>query len=56
MSERFAVAAALDGAGWHPAAWRADSARPGELFTAQPVHEVAPLLAVGVGLGLRRLE
>jgi type IV pilus assembly protein PilM len=27
-----------------------------DLFGAQPVEEVAPLLAVGVGLGLRRLE
>jgi type IV pilus assembly protein PilM len=27
-----------------------------ELFTKQPVEEVAPLLAVGVGLGLRRME
>jgi alkanesulfonate monooxygenase SsuD/methylene tetrahydromethanopterin reductase-like flavin-dependent oxidoreductase (luciferase family) len=25
---------ALDGAGWHPAAWRAEGARPDELFTA----------------------
>ncbi|EDY46829.1 LLM class flavin-dependent oxidoreductase [Streptomyces sp. SPB074] len=28
------LAVALDGAGWHPAAWRARGARPGELFTA----------------------
>ena len=28
------VAVALDGAGWHPAAWRSPDARPGELFTA----------------------
>jgi len=27
-----------------------------ELFSKQPVEEVAPLLAVGVGLGLRRME
>jgi alkanesulfonate monooxygenase SsuD/methylene tetrahydromethanopterin reductase-like flavin-dependent oxidoreductase (luciferase family) len=26
------LAVALDGAGWHPAAWREDDARPGELF------------------------
>jgi alkanesulfonate monooxygenase SsuD/methylene tetrahydromethanopterin reductase-like flavin-dependent oxidoreductase (luciferase family) len=26
---------ALDGAGWHPAAWRAPDARPRELFTAR---------------------
>ncbi|MDT8912911.1 LLM class flavin-dependent oxidoreductase [Amycolatopsis sp. PS_44_ISF1] len=28
------IAVALDGAGWHPAAWREPDARPGELFTA----------------------
>jgi alkanesulfonate monooxygenase SsuD/methylene tetrahydromethanopterin reductase-like flavin-dependent oxidoreductase (luciferase family) len=28
------VAVALDGAGWHPAAWRERDARPDELFTA----------------------
>jgi alkanesulfonate monooxygenase SsuD/methylene tetrahydromethanopterin reductase-like flavin-dependent oxidoreductase (luciferase family) len=28
------LAVALDGAGWHPAAWREDEARPDELFTA----------------------
>ncbi|TYB44126.1 LLM class flavin-dependent oxidoreductase [Actinomadura chibensis] len=29
------LAVALDGAGWHPAAWRAPDARPDELFTAR---------------------
>ncbi|WP_105969778.1 LLM class flavin-dependent oxidoreductase [Streptomyces geranii] len=29
------LAVALDGAGWHPAAWREPVARPGELFTAR---------------------
>ena len=28
------LAAALDGAGWHPAAWRSPDARPGGLFAA----------------------
>ena len=28
------LAVALDGAGWHPAAWREPNARPAELFTA----------------------
>ena len=28
------LAVALDGAGWHPAAWREPDARPRELFTA----------------------
>jgi len=29
------LAVALDGAGWHPAAWREPRARPAELFTAR---------------------
>ncbi|MGF7234873.1 MAG: LLM class flavin-dependent oxidoreductase, partial [Frankia sp.] len=29
------LALALDGAGWHPAAWREPRARPGDLFTAR---------------------
>ena len=29
------LAVALDGAGWHPAAWRADGSRPDELFEAR---------------------
>ena len=29
------LAVALDGAGWHPAAWRTDNARPAELLTAE---------------------
>ncbi|UOQ90480.1 LLM class flavin-dependent oxidoreductase [Agromyces endophyticus] len=29
------IAVALDGAGWHPAAWRDPSARPAELFSAR---------------------
>jgi alkanesulfonate monooxygenase SsuD/methylene tetrahydromethanopterin reductase-like flavin-dependent oxidoreductase (luciferase family) len=32
---RLPVAVALDGAGWHPAAWREPNARPRELFSAQ---------------------
>ncbi|WP_236788911.1 LLM class flavin-dependent oxidoreductase [Amycolatopsis sp. GM8] len=35
MPQNLRLAAALDGAGWHPAAWRAPDARPGELFTAR---------------------
>jgi alkanesulfonate monooxygenase SsuD/methylene tetrahydromethanopterin reductase-like flavin-dependent oxidoreductase (luciferase family) len=34
-SEALHLAVALDGAGWHPAAWREDAARPTELFTAR---------------------
>ena len=33
MTRRTTIAVALDGAGWHPAAWRDASARPAELFT-----------------------
>src|SRR5580658_7958710 len=29
------LSVALDGAGWHPAAWREPRSRPGELFTAR---------------------
>ena len=29
------LAVALDGAGWHPVAWREPGARPAELFTAR---------------------
>src|SRR5436309_13747234 len=31
----FHLAVALDGAGWHPTAWREPDARPAELFTAR---------------------
>ncbi|GHF88740.1 alkanesulfonate monooxygenase SsuD/methylene tetrahydromethanopterin reductase-like flavin-dependent oxidoreductase (luciferase family) [Amycolatopsis bartoniae] len=34
MSQTLRLAVALDGAGWHPAAWREPDAPPGELFTA----------------------
>ena len=34
MSAPLHLAVALDGAGWHPAAWREPTARPAELFTA----------------------
>ena len=34
MTEPLHLAVALDGAGWHPAAWREPDARPAELFTA----------------------
>jgi alkanesulfonate monooxygenase SsuD/methylene tetrahydromethanopterin reductase-like flavin-dependent oxidoreductase (luciferase family) len=33
-TERLHLAVALDGAGWHPAAWREPDARPAELLTA----------------------
>jgi alkanesulfonate monooxygenase SsuD/methylene tetrahydromethanopterin reductase-like flavin-dependent oxidoreductase (luciferase family) len=34
MTPPLHLAVALDGAGWHPAAWRDPAARPAELFTA----------------------
>ena len=34
-SNQLHLAVALDGAGWHPAAWRTDNARPAELLTAE---------------------
>jgi alkanesulfonate monooxygenase SsuD/methylene tetrahydromethanopterin reductase-like flavin-dependent oxidoreductase (luciferase family) len=34
MTTALHLAVALDGAGWHPAAWREPGARPAELFTA----------------------
>jgi alkanesulfonate monooxygenase SsuD/methylene tetrahydromethanopterin reductase-like flavin-dependent oxidoreductase (luciferase family) len=34
MSDSLHLAIALDGAGWHPAAWREPDARPNELLTA----------------------
>jgi hypothetical protein len=35
------LAVALDGAGWHPAAWRSPDARPKELFSAGYWTELA---------------
>jgi alkanesulfonate monooxygenase SsuD/methylene tetrahydromethanopterin reductase-like flavin-dependent oxidoreductase (luciferase family) len=35
MPEPLHLGVALDGAGWHPAAWREPGARPRELFTAR---------------------
>ncbi|MGW6902044.1 LLM class flavin-dependent oxidoreductase [Streptomyces sp. NBC_01727] len=35
LSSSLHVAVALDGAGWHPAAWREPAARPGDLLTAK---------------------
>lgn len=34
MAQQLHLGVALDGAGWHPAAWREPSSRPTELFTA----------------------
>jgi alkanesulfonate monooxygenase SsuD/methylene tetrahydromethanopterin reductase-like flavin-dependent oxidoreductase (luciferase family) len=35
VTEPLHLAVALEGAGWHPAAWREPDARPAELFTAR---------------------
>lgn len=35
MSSHLHLAVALDGAGWHPAAWREDDARPADLLSAR---------------------
>jgi alkanesulfonate monooxygenase SsuD/methylene tetrahydromethanopterin reductase-like flavin-dependent oxidoreductase (luciferase family) len=55
------LAVALDGAGWHPAAWREPEARPGELFTAgywtdlvrEAEHGLLDLVTIEDGLGLQ---
>ena len=41
MTAPFHLAVALDGAGFHPAAWRDPSARPRDLFTARYWTDVA---------------
>ena len=39
------LAVALDGAGWHPAAWREPDARPDELFRGRYwADQVVPIL------------
>ncbi|HEU0182418.1 MAG TPA: LLM class flavin-dependent oxidoreductase [Agromyces mariniharenae] len=43
MTRRPTIAVALDGAGWHPAAWRDPSARPADLFTAGYWRSLAQL-------------
>ncbi len=55
------LAVALDGAGWHPAAWREPEARPRELFTARYWIDLIQLAERGLldfvtiedGLGLQ---
>ncbi len=42
------LAIALDGAGWHPAAWRERDARPSELFTARYWAELAAEAEAGL--------
>ncbi|MEH0416922.1 LLM class flavin-dependent oxidoreductase [Streptomyces sp. B21-083] len=55
------LAVALDGAGWHPAAWREPGARPQELFTArywadqvaEAERGLLDLVTIEDGLGLQ---
>ncbi|MER5712737.1 LLM class flavin-dependent oxidoreductase [Streptomyces sp. NPDC002122] len=47
-SEPLHLAVALDGAGWHPAAWREPGARPGELFTARYWSDVVTEAEAGL--------
>src|SRR5438270_7981587 len=49
------VGVALDGAGWHPAAWREDSARPADLLSAGYWVDMARL-AETAGLDFLTLE
>lgn len=46
-ADRFSVGVALDGAGWHPAAWREAGAQPARLFSAAYWGELAELAEVG---------
>ena len=55
------LAVALDGAGWHPAAWREPQARPGELLSArywtdlvqQAEHGLLDFVTIEDGFGLQ---
>ena len=45
----FHLAVALNGAGWHPAAWREPAAQPERLFTAGYWTELARQAEGGLG-------
>lgn len=55
MPDRIHLAVALDGAGWHPAAWREPTARPTELTSAAYWRDLART-ADGAGLLLATIE
>jgi len=55
MPDRIHLAVALDGAGWHPAAWREPTARPTELTSAAYWRELART-ADGAGLVVATIE
>ena len=46
------LAVALDGAGWHPAAWREPAARPQDLLTAGYWLDLVPDLRYVFDLGI----
>ncbi|MFT3853396.1 MAG: LLM class flavin-dependent oxidoreductase [Ilumatobacteraceae bacterium] len=48
MTTALHLGVALDGAGWHPAAWRHPAARPGDLFTAGYWTDLARLAERGL--------
>lgn len=55
MPERIHLAVALDGAGWHPAAWREPTARPTELTSAGYWRDLARV-ADGGGILFATIE
>lgn len=55
MPDRIHLAVALDGAGWHPAAWREPTARPTELTSPAYWRDLART-ADGAGLLLATIE
>ncbi|KTS14395.1 LLM class flavin-dependent oxidoreductase [Microbacterium testaceum] len=55
MPDRIHLAVALDGAGWHPAAWRESTARPTELTTPVYWRDLART-ADGAGLLFATIE
>jgi len=55
MPDRIHLAVALDGAGWHPAAWREPAARPTELTSPAYWRDLART-ADGAGLLLATIE
>jgi alkanesulfonate monooxygenase SsuD/methylene tetrahydromethanopterin reductase-like flavin-dependent oxidoreductase (luciferase family) len=60
-TQQLHLAAALDGAGWHPAAWREPTARPDKLFqpgywadlVAEAEHGLLDFVTIEDGLGLQ---
>ncbi len=63
-ADRLHLAVALDGAGWHPAAWREPDARPTELFSAsywtdlvtEAEHGGLDLVTIEDGLSLQSAD